>query len=79
MIKYSYIVYWLLSISVHELSQFDLYMYCSETLPDAPEVAGNLAGLYCNLVCIHVRNVFNVYVVGKTPKVGWFKLIMMIG
>ena len=32
------------SYSVHELSQFDLEVYGSETLPDAPEVGGNLAG-----------------------------------
>ena len=35
--------------AVNELSQFDLEVYRSETLPDAPEVTGNLAGLYCNL------------------------------
>ena len=35
--------------TVHELSQFDLEVYRSETLPDAPEVARNLAGLYRNL------------------------------
>ena len=37
------------SYSVHELSQFDLEVYGSEALPDAPEVGGNLAGLYCSL------------------------------
>ena len=37
--------------SVHELSQFDLEVNPSETLPDALEVAGNLDGLYCNLSC----------------------------
>ena len=35
--------------TVHELSQFDLEVYRSDTLADAPEVAGNLAGLYSNL------------------------------
>ena len=35
--------------SAHGLSQFDLEVCRSGTLPDAPEVAGNLAGLYCNM------------------------------
>ena len=38
-----------LPIQFMNLSQSDLQVYRSETLPDAPEVAGNLDGLYCNL------------------------------
>ena len=35
--------------TVHELNQSDLEVYRSETLPDAPGVAENLAGSYRNL------------------------------
>ena len=38
--------------TVHALSQYDLEVYLPETLPDAPEAAGNLVGIHSQL-CIY--------------------------
>ena len=37
-------------VTVLEISQLDLEVWCLETLPDAPSILGNLAGISVQLV-----------------------------